>query len=359
MIFTGTDIEYSAILLSFMTLIIIGCKRRDCVVHGRLIDCLIIDKSTSNVLKGIGCVFVLMGHWGTRTLHIDMPWGVSKVVWMTSANIALFWFMFFSGYGLSLKNYDKKDVFVYWKKRIIKIWGPAFIVCICSVLLGFILCQFYEENIYKILGFPAFYSSLHHLTFENIGILLFQCSGFVQWYVVCIIYFYTIFYISVGISKKFKYNHSVVLCFLMVGYFFVAKYYYGEAEAHYYRYPWVFMLGHLVASYSKNTKAENILCIIAMLLSLFGLSRNDIVFNLMYLMILIAIGYMSQIYTINNILLSGLGGVSYWFFLSHGTIGWPLMIVVTERQSVILWVVFSLISSWLLKELYDKVCLKR
>ena len=47
----------------------------------------------SQALKGIACVFILMGHWGQRKFDIDMPWGISKVVWQTTATTALVWFM--------------------------------------------------------------------------------------------------------------------------------------------------------------------------------------------------------------------------------------------------------------------------
>ena len=33
-------------------------------------------------LKGLACVLILLGHWGQRKFDVDMPWGVSKVVWI-------------------------------------------------------------------------------------------------------------------------------------------------------------------------------------------------------------------------------------------------------------------------------------
>lgn len=99
------DIEYIIILLILGLLFVFSLSPRKS--SGRIFILFTIDKKMSNAIKGIACVFVLMGHWATmRIVNNDLHLGgaVSVVVYYLSANIALTWFMFFSGYGMSLKR---------------------------------------------------------------------------------------------------------------------------------------------------------------------------------------------------------------------------------------------------------------
>lgn len=84
------DIEYIIILLILGLLFIFGLSPRKS--SGRIFISFIIDKKMSNVIKGIACIFVLMGHWATmRIVNNDfhLKGVVSIVVYYLSANIAL------------------------------------------------------------------------------------------------------------------------------------------------------------------------------------------------------------------------------------------------------------------------------
>ena len=93
---TAADIENIIILLFIFILLICGAKRRFFpVVRNKSVwSLLLIDKKTSIVIKGIACVFVLMGHYGTWLINSEREVGViTTIVTHTTANIALTWFI--------------------------------------------------------------------------------------------------------------------------------------------------------------------------------------------------------------------------------------------------------------------------
>ena len=101
---TSYDIEYLIIYISLTALFLSSLKKKTVergISGGNSFS---VDLTMSNAMKGIACVMILMAHWGQRRFDPNLPWGISKIVWEFSANIALCWFMFFSGYGLSLKK---------------------------------------------------------------------------------------------------------------------------------------------------------------------------------------------------------------------------------------------------------------
>lgn len=85
-------------------------------------------------MKAIACVFVLIGHWATNLQNSGVELGVvARVSWYTTANIALCRFMYFSGYGLSLKENSGVAIGHDWWKRLLKIYIPLFVVCFFAV----------------------------------------------------------------------------------------------------------------------------------------------------------------------------------------------------------------------------------
>lgn len=71
---TQYDIEYLVIFAILGVLFFKGLKPN---MGGRFRP-FVIDKAMSQALKGIACVFILMGHWGQRKFDMDMPWGLLK-----------------------------------------------------------------------------------------------------------------------------------------------------------------------------------------------------------------------------------------------------------------------------------------
>ena len=58
--------------------------------------------------------------------------------------------------------------------------------------------------------------------------------GWGDWYVACILMFYTIFYFAVYISCKYKLNTTILLAIFFCIYYIWAYFYYGPLEGHYY-----------------------------------------------------------------------------------------------------------------------------
>ena len=134
--FTQYDIEY---LILFAALGILFCAGLKPSAKKGMFQPFVIDQTMSQALKGIACVLILMGHWGQRKFDVDMPWGVSKVVWQTTATTALVWFMFFSGYGMSLKRIMLGEHLGKWWKSMKKIFLPCVLTCAAFLLLCAIL----------------------------------------------------------------------------------------------------------------------------------------------------------------------------------------------------------------------------
>ena len=102
MLLISSDIEYLILTVALMLLFLIGIKRRQdaecniCDFVRGVIRWLSIDYNYSQAIKGIACVLILMGHYRTYLLPpSDDETLITRIVGMSSANVALFLFMFF------------------------------------------------------------------------------------------------------------------------------------------------------------------------------------------------------------------------------------------------------------------------
>lgn len=197
-----------------------------------------IDKAMSQALKGIACVFILMGHWGQRKFDMDMPWGLSKVVWQTTATTALVWFMFFSGYGMSLKQIKSDEYLGKWWKSIKKIFIPCLLTCVIFLAMCAILPDSYTLAETKQLWLPKEIHLLHDLNSFSVVALLPSLLGGGDWYVYCILMFYTIYYCVTYLSEKLNCNQTIMLGCAFIVYWFCAHWYFGPEQGHYYRFVW-------------------------------------------------------------------------------------------------------------------------
>lgn len=117
--FDITDIEYLLIFFILVIMFIQSLKARPAAIRGGgAISFLTVSKEMMTLLKALACVMVLIGHYAARDLSSGIATKVDKLIYMTVANIALVLFMFFSGYGLSVKDY--KIV------RLLNEWGGDF-----------------------------------------------------------------------------------------------------------------------------------------------------------------------------------------------------------------------------------------
>lgn len=206
---TFYDIEYIIIIVVLISVFFIGLKSRS-IEYDKLYLPFVIDKQMAVALKGLACVLILLGHWGQRKFDVDMPWGVSKVVWNTTANIGLVWFMFFSGYGMSLKKGTEEVGLDRWWHRMKKIYVPLFFVSVISVVLYVILPDCFSIGEIKQLWIPETIHQLHNFSMSDMLSIIKNMLGWGDWYVACILMFYTIFYFAVYISCKYKLNTTIL-----------------------------------------------------------------------------------------------------------------------------------------------------
>lgn len=139
-----TDIESIIILLLLTILFVSGLKRQH-VTHKFDYS---IDIRMSNMLKGIACIFILLGHFMSYYYDHNPETLISKVIYASTANIALVLFMFISGYGLSCKFrlstnecalISDKVIHKSLFDRLKKIISPFLIVVIVTHLLYLVL----------------------------------------------------------------------------------------------------------------------------------------------------------------------------------------------------------------------------
>lgn len=353
-----SDIEYIVIIVALFIFFLLGLKRKNATVTGGL---LAIDLNMSSAMKGVACVMILMSHWGQRRFNIDMPWGVSKLVWYLFANIALVWFMFFSGYGLSkknLKNESSIDIVILWGKRLKKVYFPLLIVCIVSMVLYALLPDCFSLSEAKRLWIPQDIHRIHDFNMEELKPLLLHLFGWKDWYVLCIIFFYTLFYLSELLSKKIHLETTVLLFGLLFVYFIWAYFFYGQKEAHFYRYPWAFFLGHIVARWHNYEKKHVPLILLFILLLPILLESKIMILAYVIAIILLQIASLiNRKYDMNGKIALFLGTISYFFYLCHVRIGYTIITYIGV-DSILVWVLITTIVSYLLWKVYNILKIK-
>lgn len=285
----------------------------------------------------------------------DFQSGISRLIWMFSAHTALTWFMFFSGYGMSLKRIRQGEHLIRWKNSVFKIYLPCLFVNTVAFLLYSVLPEFGSspEEYAKLMLNPNIHE-LHHLTLDNIfSLLLSFFSGNGSWYVGCIIMFYSIFYFASYIAEKKQWRFTLVLAFFFLVYFVIAYIYFGKAQAHYYRYCWTFLFGHAVATKTK-------LSITIATIFLITIGMENWVLHMSYVIAMIGICLVSVLntkYVVYGKYMLWLGGISYLFYLSHESISYVL-ITYLHVNSVIAWVGLSVIVASSLNIMWKRIGLR-
>jgi len=284
---------------------------------------------------------------------MDMPFGVSKAVWLFSANIALVWFMFFSGYGLSLKMMKSdENLLRVWLKRLKKVYLPLlFVGIVCTI--GYLLLpspDTLEETTQMQVSTYIYY--LHHLSWVGFSKLWPHVLGWKNWYVICIIFFYSFFYLSALLERKTRQSQTLWLFLLLVAYYVFAYFYFGKAEAHFYRYCWAFFLGHVVARWETYQNKQWPLLMAAVLT--LTILPEGVVYYISYLIAILVLYFVSKlnlVYEAEGKAILFLGGISYFVYLIHGKLGFALM-VYAGLDSIIAWALISTVLSWLTYKFY-------
>lgn len=351
MFLTCSDIEFLIIYLVLFSLFVSGLRKKH--QYSGAAPLFVMDLPMSQAMKGIACVMILTSHWGLKRFGGVTDLGyISKVVWSMSAQIALVWFMFFSGYGMSLKQMEKKDIFNKWKKSCLKVYVPCLFICIVTFILFAFLPDNLSESTRNALGVDEDIHILHNLTWNGVGQILPNLFGHEFWYVECILIFYSMFYLSYWLSLKYRVDITWLLALFFVGYFFFARCFYGVQNAHFYRFCWTFMFGHAVA---KRTKLSWAVFVFFLLTTLVEKELMNV--YLWAMVSLLIVSLINNKFEMKGRGILYLGSISYIFYLSHIRIGYHILTYL-HIDSIIVWTIIATISSAILYEI-NKRLIKR
>ena len=127
-------------------------------------------------------------------------------------------------------------------------------------------------------------------------------------------------------------------------------------KAHYYRYPWAFFAGHLLARLDKcNRKQKYILILLFVLLIMtWELDTISIAVNIISIIFIYVFLKLNQRYIYKGKSLLWLGSISYFFYLCHERISWVLM-GYTKLISPIIWISITLLIAYLLSYFYKHI----
>jgi len=350
-IFSFNDIEFAFLLILEVSLFLLGLKRRDAVLDGKYTG---IDLPMSTALKGIACILILMGHFVThRELAVDTT-RFSRLIQYTTANIALAIFMYFSGYGLSLKKVSGGGVSSIWIKRLKKVYLPLLFTSIIAMVIYSILPVASEDG--DVLKLPKDIFYLHNFETDYLTILIPHLLGWKDWYVFCIMFFYSLFYFSLSVTRNNPENQTWVLWLFLLGYYVFAYFYFGPPEAHWYRYCWAFFCGHVHAKMVKSGRINkwDAIMFAVLFASIFIEGLDMQLSYLIALAIIIICARLNRKFLMQSKSLAMLGGISYFFYLSHVRIVFATF-TTYNLYSVLLWVVAAIIVSLILKRMYEAI----
>lgn len=300
-----------------------------------------LDLNYSSVLKGIGCLFVAMGHYEAN-VHINSTspsleeYWFGSTIWHTTANVGLVWFMFISGYGLTASRNRIANHWNTMKRRVLKVYAPLLFVAI--------------------IAFPLY---LYNGAVANDLDYFLHFFGLDDWYVTCIIIFYCLFYISDYFSSKLsttKKNHSnsetLILFTFLVTYYIIAYYIAGRGHAHYYRLTWAFLFGHLLVVYKDIPKWLLVICLLFGLSTFYFESRYMIMSFVLAIVIIIICVFLNRYFEQKSKILLSLGLISYFFYLAHERICWSIMTIIS-RKDLLIWILFTVFVSYMLRRAYS------
>lgn len=346
-----SDIEFILLFVIMAVLFLLGLRKRDGAINSKYSG---IDLPMSAALKGIACVMILMGHYASRLNDLGDSTRLTMLVYRTTANVALALFMYFSGYGLSVKMVTGGGYLLVWIRRLKKVYLPLLFTCVIAMIFYAILPVKFTLEESSLLSVPKDIWYIHHFNQDSWCVLLPHLFGWKDWYVFCIMIFYTLFYLSLSITRKRPENQTWVLWLMMVAYFVFAYFFFGKSEAHWYRYCWAFFIGHVHGKMVQTEKTNYWdLSMLAVLMATILLeSRFMILSYLIAITFIVICSLFNKKFTINSKVLAFMGGISYFFYLSHGRIS-GVLLPYLGFYSVLFWVFSTIIVSYLLLTLYS------
>ena len=247
-----SEYEHLLLLLILGAFFILGLHKRD---NNLTYQGFRIDKQFSSAIKGMACVMILMSHYETMMhLQQDIDYrGIAYLVGNSAANIALVWFMFISGYGMTVSKSGIKNHISSICERCYKVLAPCIFIYITSLVLYLFMPGSLETIYQKTYAIPQELFMFKGQTPFDLTLLISAPFKW-YWFVWCILVYYLIFYASDYFSQKYKKSSTYFLIGLLTLYYLVAFYVLGPTLAHYYRLTWAFLLGHLLACWSNLPK---------------------------------------------------------------------------------------------------------
>lgn len=347
------DIEYMVILI-FLGVIFFNSLKKKKEIEKEIL----FDRSASNFLKGISCIFILIAHFYSMQ-HLydnkDISWlHISKLCGQFSANSALVIFMFISGYGLSISHSRKESFFFFCKHRLWKIYKPLLIVSLVSIIFYMILPNSYsiEELSHYFINSIVYKS--HFPTQYPTDIIL-SALGYLDWYVCCISIFYIIHWIS-NYFFNTRFSKSSILLLLMIIYYIIAYFYIGKEQAHFYRFPWAFLAGHFIANFQEYKIREKWLLgtpyILFTSISFYNEDKIQITGWIIAICILFFTILVNKKYTIDGFIISYLSKTSYFIYLTHLRIAFVAILFI-GIHSLLLAIFFTLLTSTVFSKILE------
>lgn len=351
-LFQLCDYEHLLLLIILMALFILGLKK---ISAKNIQKGFVLDRSFSGALKGMAAVLILMGHYAQMKNGMDesnimcMNWVVS---WST-ANIALVWFMFISGYGLTVSKKNITNHLDNAKKRLSKVFNPMLFVFVLSIVLYCVLPYPYTSAEARSLAIPTEINMLPNEIIDNIVYII---GGMFRWYWYpwCAIILYICYYIADYISSKHHFNKSWTLLIVLTIYYIVAFIVLGSSLAHYYRLVWSFFMGHLFVQWNAQAKWQSVAMTFIALSTLIFEDIYIVISFVASIVFIIVCSWLNKRYEFNNKYLLELGGLSYFYYLCHRRIVWPIMCSFGCHDLTV-WCILSLLCSMLLLSIYSRI----
>ena len=216
----NNELEYLSLSILLIILVVVGLRKHEGTrsipfsnfVYQGPKKWLAIDYDFSQAIKAVSCIMILMGHYRSFVLPEEIRYSFfTNYIGMSSANIALFFFMFFSGYGLSLKIDSCKNLSQVWWNRMKKIYLPLLFTCCVMMVIYSLVPNPFSQDYADSFHLSRVFHAVHEYDINNTETIIRGFFGWGDWYVTCILMFYTIFYLSLYISIKVKKNHTIVL----------------------------------------------------------------------------------------------------------------------------------------------------
>lgn len=349
MITYTSEYEHLTILFLIVLLFILGLRKRTQKVPAIGFA---IDKQFSGALKGFACVLILMAHY-EQMMHLhqeDLPRGIAFIVGNTVSNIALVWFMFISGYGLTVSKSGIKHHAKGLYDRCSKVFYPMLFVFIVSLLIYIFLPGSLPESYQTVFVIPReFYMINGDVPFDVYTLLLSPIRTY--WYVWCIMMFYTVFYFSDYLSQRFKLSSTWFLIILLTIYYIIAYNLLEPQYAHYYRLTWAFFFGHLFARWNNMPLGMKMTGGLLGVSTFYFESPIMILSFFTAIVVLLIVSKLQKWFSCESRALALLGTISYFFYLIHRRIGWVICCY-TFKESVLFWTLIVLVISYILYKIY-------